>query len=86
MPADTGHVSRIFTRSARKAGVKNVRLHDLRHEGISRLFEIGFAIQEVALISGHKDRKMLRRYTHLRPQSLIERERELRAMRERALG
>ena len=40
---------------------------------ISRLFELGFAIQEVALISGHKDWKMLRRYTHLRPQSLIER-------------
>ena len=59
---------------------------DRRHDGISRLFELGFAIQEVALISEHKDWKMLRRYTHLRPQSLIERERELRVIRERALG
>ena len=57
-----------------------------RHDGISRLFEIGFAIQEVALISGHKDWKMLRRYTHLRPQILIERERELRAIRGQELG
>lgn len=59
---------------------------DRRHDGISRLFELGFAIQEVALISGHKDWKMLRRYTHLRPQSLIELERELRAIREQELG
>ena len=59
---------------------------DRRHDGISRLFELGFAIQEVALISGHKDWKMLRRYTHLRPQSLIELEREHRAIRDQALG
>ena len=46
----------------------------------------GQFVQEVALISGHKDWKMLRRYTHLRPQSLIELERELRAIREQELG
>jgi site-specific recombinase XerD len=34
------------------------------------LFEAGFSIQQVALVTGHKDWKMLRRYTHLRPEAL----------------
>jgi site-specific recombinase XerD len=42
----------------------------LRHEGTSRLFEAGFSIEQVALITGHKDWKMLRRYTHLKPETL----------------
>ncbi|MEO1177842.1 MAG: site-specific integrase, partial [Pseudomonadota bacterium] len=33
--------------------------HDLRHENPSRLFEAGFTIEQVALITVHKDRKML---------------------------
>ena len=45
-------------------------LVDLRHEGTSRLFEAGFAIEQVALVTGHKDWKMLRRYTHLKRESL----------------
>jgi len=43
----------------------------MRHEGISRLFEKGFHIPEVALVSGHKDWKMLKRYTNLRPENLL---------------
>jgi hypothetical protein len=34
------------------------------------LFEAGFSIQQVALVTGHKDWKMLRRYTHLKPETL----------------
>ena len=33
-------------------------------------FEAGFSIEHVALVTGHKDWKMLRRYTHLKPESL----------------
>jgi len=43
---------------------------DLRHEGTSRLFEAGFTIEQVALVTGHKDWKMLRRHTHLKPETL----------------
>jgi hypothetical protein len=39
-------------------------------EGTSRLFEAGFSIEQVALVTGHKDWKMLRRYTHLKPETL----------------
>jgi len=48
-----------------------LRFNDMRHEGISRLFEKGFQIPEVALVSGHKDWKMLKRYTNLRPENLL---------------
>lgn len=49
----------------------DLRFNDMRHEGISRLFEKGLHIPEVALISGHKDWKMLKRYTNLRPENLL---------------
>ena len=54
-----------------RAGLVDFRFHDLRHEALSRFFEIGLSIPEVALISGHKDMKMLMRYTHLRAEGLV---------------
>jgi integrase len=59
-----------FTRVCKELEIKDLHFHDLRHEGTSRLFEAGFAIQQVALVTGHKDWKMLRRYTHLKPEAL----------------
>ena len=59
-----------FTRACKDLAIKALHFHDLRHEGTSRLFEAGFAIEQVALVTGHKDWKMLRRYTHLKPESL----------------
>jgi len=59
-----------FTRTCRDLKIEDLHFHDLRHEGTSRLFEAGFSIQQVALVTGHKDWKMLRRYTHLKPETL----------------
>ncbi len=42
----------------------SLRFHDLRHEAVSRLFEKGLNMPEVAAISGHRDARMLMRYTH----------------------
>lgn len=72
------YVSRVFKDASRVAGLEDIRLHDLRHEGISRMFELGFQIQEVALVSGHTNWRTLARYTHLRPTALVEKERRLR--------
>ena len=58
-------------RLRKRAGLCDLRFHDLRHEAISRFFELGLSIPEVALISGHKDAKMLFRYTHLRAGNII---------------
>jgi integrase len=51
--------------------LEGLHFHDLRHEATSRLFERGdLNLMEVALITGHKDLRMLQRYTHLRPESI----------------
>lgn len=44
-----------------RLGIKNLRFHDLRREGICRLFEQGFGPQEVACCSGHKNWSILAR-------------------------
>jgi len=56
-----------------RAGMDDFHFHDLRHEGISRLFELGLNIAEVSAISGHRELKMLMRYTHLRAVDLVSR-------------
>ncbi|WP_246686621.1 site-specific integrase [Methylobacterium sp. WL30] len=56
----------------KRAPLPDFRYHDLRHEAVSRFFEMGLSIPEVALISGHRDTRMLMRYTHLRPEALAE--------------
>jgi integrase len=59
-----------FRRACQDLEIEDLHFHDLRHEGTSRLFEAGFAIEQVSLVTGHKDWKMLRRYTHLKPEAL----------------
>lgn len=54
-----------WERLKRRAGIQDLRFHDLRHEAISRFFEDGLSLPEVALISGHRDPRQLFRYTHL---------------------
>lgn len=53
-----------------RGGIGGLHFHDLRHEAISRLFERGLNVMEVAAISGHKTLAMLHRYTHLRAEDL----------------
>ena len=53
-----------WDRIKRRACVADLHFHDLRHEAISRFFERGLTLPEVALISGHRDARMLFRYTH----------------------
>jgi integrase len=47
-----------------RAGISDLHFHDLRHEAISRFFEKGLSVPEVAFLSGHRDARMLFRYTH----------------------
>lgn len=68
----THTVSNYFPLVCEKAGIADLRLHDLRHEATSRLFERGFTLMEVASITGHKTLAMLKRYTHLSPHDLAE--------------
>jgi integrase len=60
-----------WRRAVKSAGIEDLRFHDLRHEAVSRLFELGLNPMEVAAISGHKTLQMLKRYTHLRAADLV---------------
>ena len=55
-----------FRRAVRRAGIAGLRLHDLRHEATSRLFEKGLNVMEVASVTGHKKLQMLKRYASQR--------------------
>ncbi len=59
-----------WARTIRRSAIQDLRFHDLRHEAVSRFFERGLSIPEVALISGHRDPRMLFRYTHLKPEDV----------------
>lgn len=67
-----------FRRTCKELGILDLHFHDLRHEATSRLFEAGFDIPEVSLVTGHKDWKMLRRYLNLRPHQLVGRKPSVR--------
>lgn len=67
-PATSGAISDRFARVCKRVGIEGLTFHDLRHEGISRLFEdreSNYTIPQVAHISGHKKWETLRRYTQL---------------------
>ena len=66
-------ISQAFERVCKAAGIEGLTFHDLRHEATSRLFEKGLNPMEVAAITGHKTLQMLKRYTHLRAEDLVER-------------
>jgi integrase len=63
-PLTANAVRLAWARLLKKTGIQDLHFHDLRHEAISRLFEAGLSVPEVALISGHRDARMLFRYTH----------------------
>lgn len=52
--------------------LRDLRLHDARHEAVSAFFERGLDVMEVASISGHKTLSCLRRYTHMRAERLAQ--------------
>lgn len=58
--------------ACKRAEITNLRFHDLRHEAVSRLFELGLDRIEAASISGHKTIQVLKDYTHLRATKLAQ--------------
>ncbi|MCY7262754.1 tyrosine-type recombinase/integrase [Pseudomonas protegens] len=65
-PYNSRSVSASFTRACNFLEIEDLHFHDLRHDGVSRLFEMGWDIPKVASVSGHRDWNSMRRYTHLR--------------------
>ena len=66
-PYGTDAVSAAFTRACALLGIEDLHFHDLRHEGVSRLFEMGRNISQAASVSGHRSWASLKIYAnHLR--------------------
>ena len=72
-PFNSRTVGALFARACKMLGIVDLRFHDLRHEAASRLFERGYAIQEVAQFTLHESWATLKRYTHLKPENVPER-------------
>ncbi len=72
LPVETGRgIAHAFQDATPEETFPDLRWHDLRHEGISRLFEhTDLRDNEVMAISGHLRPEMLVRYTHLRADRL----------------
>lgn len=61
-----------WVRVTKRANLDDLHFHDLRHEAISRLFELGLTVPEVASISGHRTMSQLMRYAHANAHSVRE--------------
>jgi integrase len=64
--------NKVFGKIKTDLGLADLHFHDLRHEAVSRLVEAGLSDQKVSAISGHKSMQMLKRYTHLRAEDMVE--------------
>ena len=54
-------------RGAKEAGVKRIRIHDLRHSHVSLLIEMGFSALAIADRVGHESVDINYKYAHLFP-------------------
>ena len=65
-PYSAGVISRNFTNACKVLDIKDLHFHDLRHEGVSLLREMGWPTGHVMLVSGHSATSTLDRYTNLK--------------------
>lgn len=65
-----GTIMKVWSRLRKEAGVKHLRIHDLRHMFASFLVNSGRTLYEVQQILGHSDPSVTQRYAHLSSESL----------------
>lgn len=61
-PYSRVHVSRVFRKAARAAGLRDFHFHDLRHHGATMALNKGFTAPVVMALGGWKSEGMMRRY------------------------
>lgn len=65
-------IMKVWTRLREKAGLPDLRIHDLRHQFASFLVNSGRSLYEVQQILGHSDPSVTQRYAHLDSRALQE--------------
>lgn len=71
-PISKNYLHREMDRGSRAAGVKRIRIHDLRHSHISLLIDMGFSAVAIADRVGHESIEITYRYAHLFPSKQAE--------------
>lgn len=71
-PYSPHKISMAFRRACKRAGIENLRFHDLRHDFASKIIQRGGNIYALRELLGHKDMRMTVRYAHLAPENLRE--------------
>jgi integrase len=66
-PLERSHVSKRFKRTLKRAGVRDVRFHDLRHTFGTRCAAAGVPLRTLQAWMGHADIKTTMVYTHYAP-------------------
>ena len=71
-PIGKSHLHREMSRGSKAAGVKRIRIHDLRHSHISLLIDLGFSAIAIADRVGHESIDITYNYAHLFPSRQVE--------------
>jgi integrase len=70
-PLDTKKIPRAFKTVLKKAGIRDMKFHSLRHTYATRLFEVGVPIKTVQALLGHTDiTTTMNIYTHVMPEQM----------------
>lgn len=72
-PYSSYQVSHTWHFATRRLQIEGLTFHDLRHAAITGLFRKGLGIPEVALVSGHRSWRELKRYTQLTASDVLDR-------------
>ena len=66
------YLHREVNRGAKEAGVKRIRIHDIRHSAVSLLIDMGFSATAIADRVGHESIDITYNYAHLFPSKQTE--------------
>lgn len=66
------YLHREMDRGAKEAGVKRIRIHDIRHSAVSLLIDMGFTATAIADRIGHESIDITYNYAHLFPSKQTE--------------
>lgn len=71
-PVTKSYLHREMDRGAKEAGVKRIRIHDIRHSHVSLLIDMGFSATAIADRVGHESIDITYNYAHLFPSKQTE--------------